>query len=1066
MLLLAISMLTFGFSYGQSEAIEIEQGVRRNLVFCEDSIVFGDGLVQLIGDSVYDGLKISIANFSAGKERLECPDHSSSIQLSWLNENGTLQLSGAASTAEYEAAIANTIYINRNAVPDTASRQIAVTLLDADFLPETGHFYQYYSQYNITWTAARDSAAAKNYRGLQGYLATITSAAENDFIWTKIDGVGWIGATDSDEYSEEGEWVWATGPEAETVFWKGTSGGSPVNGEYSFWGGGEPNNSYTNLNGGIGEDYAHITQDPTQPAKSWNDLRNAGDSDFTYTPNYYIPRGYVVEYGGMDGDPELSLSASFEILIRKPIFSTVADHTICQHDSVALNHVYAGNYQWVPAAGLSSPDISKPKASPADTTTYMVVANWEGCIDSAYFTVNVKPVPDFDLGEDRNLCMGDSVWLDATPLNTDGMETYSWNTGAAGNKIQLGSNGRYSVRVTNRFQCLSTDTVDVTIHEYPQITISDKAILTCDARQLTIDGSVDKGAIRWTGSPALTFDDETVASPLIQAADTGYFQASVQVTDDFGCISRDTVELSFYDRPTTDLNIDSISCSGYSLDVDYVGNASSNALFSWYFPDTLYAEGRNLRELNIALGFQQTNQRKLGLQINESGCITEQDWTPIRVTPNLELTADVTEGCMPLETQFQASSTETIESYSWTFGDGAEEQSATDVIKHTYAAAGSFDVGLTVVSADGCTNSGLAHDFITVFPIRSAETDVDPNRCYPHQFDVLYTGSGTVADTYHWDLSELDPDEILLDPETTSGPLSIRLTDKPTATIGLWVESDKGCQSEMKTFKVKRKPWFDIEADVVSGCSPLTVNLSAKQLDTIDQLAYRWSTGLRDDAEGAGITEQYIEQGQEYRVWAVATSALTGCVDTVAFAQPVEIYRDPVAQFEPDRSERLISDALFQFTNNSSGAESYDWDFGDGGLSTDTNPDYRYRQVGWFRVHLLAESEFGCVDTTSRRVLVAPEDLFPPNALNPNSSNPENRIFRLAADAVQEQGYQMQIFNRWGEPMFESTDKAVGWDGRMKNGRFAPPGVYVWILNFNDVMDKPHRQKGTVTLVF
>ncbi|RKD88450.1 PKD domain-containing protein [Mangrovibacterium diazotrophicum] len=905
MLIFLMMILTSGFSYAQSGDLTIDLNGTSSITFCKDSLQFG-AMVKVEGDSIYDGLKISIANYNVGAESLKSENLSSSLSQTWLTTTGTLELRGAATAQEYQDAIENIWYYNLTPVPDTTTRQIAISLIDADFLPETGHFYRYYEQDLITWTAARDSAALKNYRGLQGYLATILSEEENKFIGLKTKGVGWIGASDA---AQEGKWKWVTGPEAGTLFWTGTSdGGYKEPGAYAPWGNGEPNNVLKP--NGDDEDYAHVTQDPDQPAYSWNDLSNTGDIYYDTNPNYYLPRGYLVEYGGMSSDPVLQLSTAFDIKIRKVIFGATADQTICRYDSVQLNQqAFKGDYNWSPVEGVSDVSSSMPYASPFDSTLYKALVNYDGCIDSATYQVNVIPVY------------------------------------------------------------------------------------------------------------------------------------------------------------TTNISIDSTQCSGYNLTVNYEGDATADADFSWYFADTLYTGGKGLTDLNIQLGFQQTNQRNLGLQISENGCQSKLSWTPIRVIPNLEITADVTEGCMPLTVNFTAQTTEDIDTYTWEFGDGLGLSTPDPTIQYTYSYAGTYDVTLTVLSTDGCTNSGTMEDYITVHPIRTVYTDIDPKFCYPHEFDVNYIGSGTDKDSYYWDLSDLDAEEIVYDPGTMLGPVRISLKNKPQATIGLQVISEFGCESAKKEFTVKRQPWFELTADALGGCSPFTATLSAAVSDPIDQLQYTWDTGLNTE-NGQQVSEEYSEQGAQYQVSAIGISSLTGCADTVLMDDLIEVYSDPVAEFVVDKSDKTISDPVFQFTNQTTGGVSYEWDFGDGQTSTLENPENRYQDFGWFTVYLLAESEFGCTDTVSHQVLVAPDDLFAPNALNPNSVNPDNRVFLLANEAVKADGYQMLIYNRWGEQVFETTDVTVGWDGKMKNGNYAPAGTYIWILSFLDILDKPHKQQGTVTLVF
>ncbi|RIE06907.1 tandem-95 repeat protein [Candidatus Cryosericum terrychapinii] len=155
----------------------------------------------------------------------------------------------------------------------------------------TSHYYEFVSvPGGITWSAAQTAAAGKHLYGLQGYLVTITSDGEQNFVNTKLNGTtAWMGASD---VSSEGTWCWVTGPEASTQFCTETGGGgygnstggyTAVGSRYNNWNGGEPNNS------GGDEDYGQFLGGSTG---LWNDLSSTA-----------TVAGYVVEYGGMAGDP-------------------------------------------------------------------------------------------------------------------------------------------------------------------------------------------------------------------------------------------------------------------------------------------------------------------------------------------------------------------------------------------------------------------------------------------------------------------------------------------------------------------------------------------------------------------------------------------------------------------------------------------------------------------------------------------------------------------------------------------------------------------------------------------
>ncbi|QLG44016.1 C-type lectin domain-containing protein [Costertonia aggregata] len=249
-------------------------------------------------DTTTTAVYIQISNgYVNGEDLLTLTGSHPNITASWDATQGEITLLGPAAYSEFETAILATEFSSSSTNP-SGTRQFSITVGEANFLPSTQHYYEFVSDPGITWTDAEAAASNRTYFGLQGYLVTLTSQQEADFSGSQAQGVGWIGAND---VAVEGEWRWVTGPEAGTLFWNGGVGGTTIT--YDFWNNNEPNNCCG------GEDYAHITDNSVGIQGSWNDLPNTGGG------GAYASQGYVVEYGGMTGDPILNLTATTSITI-------------------------------------------------------------------------------------------------------------------------------------------------------------------------------------------------------------------------------------------------------------------------------------------------------------------------------------------------------------------------------------------------------------------------------------------------------------------------------------------------------------------------------------------------------------------------------------------------------------------------------------------------------------------------------------------------------------------------------------------------------------------------------
>lgn len=291
-----------------------------------------DSTIEVKETSTISGARITITgNFRNGDQLRTNTTIPDGISQSYDAEKGVLTLEGDISPEQLQA-IFRSAQIDISGA-DSIQRRVAFTLGSAIPAPN-GHFYEFVPN-TLTWTDAKSNAQSKQYYGLQGYLATITSQSESDYILQKLTSDGWVGGTDAyaeinaatgtntyaDQNASESNWYWVTGPEAGQKisageYWRDY--GAPVAepGMYTNWAGGEPNNY------GDSEDYMQIY---FGNQARWNDL-----------PNVELP-GYVIEYGGMASDPCMTLSFEKTILVdTKPEILAIADQSLCARDEVSL----------------------------------------------------------------------------------------------------------------------------------------------------------------------------------------------------------------------------------------------------------------------------------------------------------------------------------------------------------------------------------------------------------------------------------------------------------------------------------------------------------------------------------------------------------------------------------------------------------------------------------------------------------------------------------------------------------------------------------------------------------
>ena len=176
---------------------------------------------------------------------------------------------------------------------------------------------------------------------------------------------------------------------------------------------------------------------------------------------------------------------------------------------------------------------------------------------------------------------------------------------------------------------------------------------------------------------------------------------------------------------------------------------------------------------------------------------------------------------------------------------------------------------------------------------------------------------------------------------------------------------------------------------------------------------------------------------------------------------------------------------------NPTDVNNYEWDFGDGDISDDLKfaeePEYTYRVEGMYTITLIAKNDHGedplgnpvvCMDTLTRKVIAKQGGVTRvPNAFTPNpngstqgsstpgqpGSNSFNDVFLPQVKGAEE--FNMQVFDRWGNLVFESNSHTQGWDGYDRNGALMPAGVYVYKLTLRLSDGQRTTQVGDITMI-
>lgn len=739
---------------------------------------------------------------------------------------------------------------------------------------------------------------------------------------------------------------------------------------------------------------------------------------------------------------------------------------VCKYDSAQFTDgstVSSGNissFIWDFGDGFNS-SLQNPAHlynAAGNYTIVFTVASNNGCVDSATQSITVFPVPTAVFSTNDVCQYTAAQFTDASTVSSGSLSFFQWdfsdgsNSSAQNPSHNFSSEGTYNVEllVTSDNGCSDSITQPVTIFPVPQADFSFSNKCLYEAVQFTDNTTISSGSVTWNWD----FGDGTTSSapnPSHLYTADGTYNVVLIVISDNNCSDTAMKQDTIHPVPVSDFSFadNCLSDTAGFTDQSTVSGGTITG-WNWNFGDGNSSALQDPEHLYSTAGTYSVTL----IASSDFGC-TDTLTQQIVQFPMPDADFDADSICLNELTFFTDLSTgngDLIDTWTWVFGDGSSPSSLQNP-SHLYASDGSYSVTLLVETTNGCKDYKAIS--IPVYPLPTANfaNDTVCKNEPPTQFNSDLSSGTLVA--WDWNFG----DNIT---SSQQNPSHIYQNDGQFSTQ-LIVTTDKGCKDTVvKQVVVYPLPLFVFSGNKTAGCDPLCVNFNASAVSGSSVTSWLWDMGDGNISALANPSNCYSPDGT-YSVQLMATSS-DNCRDTLVRQDYITVFPNPIAGFDFSPQSTTILSPEIDFTDLSSGANGWFWDFGDQDTAPYQNPVHQYSDTGTFTVMQIVTNQFQCKDTIFKTVIIKPEFIiYIPNAFSPDGDG-INDVFLPEGAGFKNENYALYIFDRWGDLIYETHNAYGFWDGYL-NGKPAKQDVYVFRLEVEDFLNAPHRFIGKVTLI-
>lgn len=751
----------------------------------------------------------------------------------------------------------------------------------------------------------------------------------------------------------------------------------------------------------------------------WDNTLGTSNSIMIDTAGIYEVTG--VGLNGCENMASIVITEDFIIPNVEILNLTGTDTIDCNNDSIQLE-AYGGaiTYEWI-----NGPVVGTNYTVDSEAMYYVEGTGVNGCtgIDSIF--IYYLPNPTLSVNS-ATICSGDSIVLIAQTDQPGGV--YTWSSGLGNDStitVSPNSNDFYTVDYEGPNQCPSNTAFStVSVLPTPVGSISgDDLICSGQPAVLSGSGSLPGGNCEWYPSNDTSAD--ITVYPMI---DTDYHM----VYTVNGCPS-DTVSFSVEVITTPTIDVSDVSICEGDVGTLTAYPSENGGTFNW-FPG-----GFTTSSITISSDTNVTYNVSYTL----NGCTSEIQSAELIVNEIPSIVLDDIGICNGDSGILTAIASTPGGVYTWS---GFTETTASLEVNPTVTS--SYTV---VYELNNCTSQPVsAVVAVTDQPFINVS---DIGLCIGETVSITAVPSEP-GGIINWTPGDYDTETI---------------TITPTEDIEYIVNYNlNGCLAEAQTVSVTvdTVPAVTFDVSATSGCAPMNVVFTNTTDNAFDCV---WDID--------GITTMNGCSGFSFTFWNegcydinLSMGTPNGCIASMTMEDIICVLPNPNVDFSVSTSQVSFGSSEVDFTNNSTNAVDYIWDYGDGtadSLVFYPGPhEFDIDDEEFFPVTLYGISEFGCIDSLQLMIFVDHDAvIFAPNSFTPDNDGLNDTWFPTYSTSIDENYFEVQIYNRWGEMIFEAKDFSNTWDGTYK-GTACQVGTYTYrILYKRKYSEERHHVLGHISLI-